>query len=1062
MKRVRLGSLVAAVMPAIVLLSVSHSGARSLWSFDKDQSTFESAQVNETTLSPPWPTFAATIGNDSVATVMDCFGTFGIPYSYRPPDPNPGLSYQIFPDDHDQVEYLFAGALWVGGIVGGDTLVSVGNAGWLLVKDFTPTNSLDGKFYGTTAPFRSIFDYSLRSEFSDTLTDYANPWATERTDPLDRPLDIVVAERAHVMDTGLFQYGILYDLVITNVGDQTIEDGYIGLLMDADICGYCGNTNGFADDITGGLKNQKIAYAHDNDGDPGSWWPTPNAIATRVLYVSSADSLITNYNWWMSNGNAALDFGPRLKGTPEDPFRDFVSGGYGTPTTRYEQYYMLYHREWDYDQVMTAIIPNDDSLWLSPGGDAVAFVGGWDTRYLLSTGPFTIMPDSSCRVIFTNYAGGVQHTVLGNENNLPSDPHAYLDGLNLDTLGQRGLDWDNLVDDLLDPMNAVVGLKTIVNNDDSTVIEWDPTVVAEVEGYDVYVTPLNIANFPYPGVIPPWYQTLAPLFYQSLPRDRAITLTGLEHNQVYLVDVANRTASGTGAVGDGIHIKPGGRAPAPIPLLDYTFGLQADSMMVEIGWNPAKGQIADHYNIYRFDNAAAAASKYHAMYDLGEFRTEAEPFDSAFANDQYYFYYQMEPIATVDGATLTFTDLNAHEGAVYSIAAVDSIGFESEFSTNIEVDYVNPPYKDILVVSNGANHFFSMVETDSIKAFYDRVLDGYNWDFFDVADSTKLENCPEQDFSCFDWHNFTRYRLTIFDDNLWDGAWSKAWEYDQRGLYKYPHTGFPVAYFGSVRALNEFSTSAPAGIYTLSDTILNGPLAADSFYYVGLTDYILTGGLPTVDSLFGLIGATPVEEGWPELFFDPIGNDIKSDLGSYWPNDVAPAVGAFYPNDQATILYGYNSAYPSSSLLHGNPVGYTIKRGLGANYFFGFHLWYMNETNARALVDKIMENAPLDVVEQVDGTLPKKFELYQNYPNPFNPSTTIRYDLPTRSHVRLQIFNLLGQDVTTLVNTTQSAGSYKAEWNGRDQNGQPVASGVYFYRLTIDNKSYSRKMVLLK
>jgi hypothetical protein len=94
--------------------------------------------------------------------------------------------------------------------------------------------------------------------------------------------------------------------------------------------------------------------------------------------------------------------------------------------------------------------------------------------------------------------------------------------------------------------------------------------------------------------------------------------------------------------------------------------------------------------------------------------------------------------------------------------------------------------------------------------------------------------------------------------------------------------------------------------------------------------------------------------------------------------------------------------------------------------------------------------------------LPEQFELNQNYPNPFNPSTTIRYALPSRSHVTLAIYNLLGQEVVRLVDENQASGWHTVIWDGRNSSGQLVASGVYFYKLTTDMFGASRKMLLLK
>ncbi len=104
-----------------------------------------------------------------------------------------------------------------------------------------------------------------------------------------------------------------------------------------------------------------------------------------------------------------------------------------------------------------------------------------------------------------------------------------------------------------------------------------------------------------------------------------------------------------------------------------------------------------------------------------------------------------------------------------------------------------------------------------------------------------------------------------------------------------------------------------------------------------------------------------------------------------------------------------------------------------------------------------------DVTEINNGELPTEFALEQNYPNPFNPNTTIWYDIPQRSHVRLDVFNVLGQKVTTLVDEETDPGHHFEEWDGQADGGNQVASGIYFYRLTAgDNVVMTKKMMLLK
>ncbi len=95
-------------------------------------------------------------------------------------------------------------------------------------------------------------------------------------------------------------------------------------------------------------------------------------------------------------------------------------------------------------------------------------------------------------------------------------------------------------------------------------------------------------------------------------------------------------------------------------------------------------------------------------------------------------------------------------------------------------------------------------------------------------------------------------------------------------------------------------------------------------------------------------------------------------------------------------------------------------------------------------------------------TLPAEFSLHQNYPNPFNPTTAISYQLPAASDVKLKIYNTLGQLVKTLVSQKQSAGNYAVQWNGSNDLGEKVASGIYIYRIQAGDFIQSRKLVLMK
>lgn len=101
------------------------------------------------------------------------------------------------------------------------------------------------------------------------------------------------------------------------------------------------------------------------------------------------------------------------------------------------------------------------------------------------------------------------------------------------------------------------------------------------------------------------------------------------------------------------------------------------------------------------------------------------------------------------------------------------------------------------------------------------------------------------------------------------------------------------------------------------------------------------------------------------------------------------------------------------------------------------------------------------VVER-EMTVPVKFSLDQNYPNPFNPETEIQFALPKPTHVTLKVFDVLGHEIVTLAEQRYEAGFHRTRWDGRDQSGQPVPSGVYFYRIEVGNFGQTKKMLLVR
>lgn len=265
-------------------------------------------------------------------------------------------------------------------------------------------------------------------------------------------------------------------------------------------------------------------------------------------------------------------------------------------------------------------------------------------------------------------------------------------------------------------------------------------------------------------------------------------------------------------------------------------------------------------------------------------------------------------------------------------------------------------------------------------------------------------------------------------------------------------------------------------------------------FYSSITDEIFTENLPdgisvTTESK-DMMGWARSEAG--SILFDAANgsamfynfNFDRSDLG---------ARSAILNDTTADIIYGYSSLTGNESqlaldfepyyVLDTGYVGY-IDNGYNCTRCFAYNgladSWVelIPEGSAVGTLvgtktilversDRVYAFDPERTIVSVDDeesgeVLPHSFELSQNYPNPFNPMTTIEYSLPTKSHVVIEIYNVLGRKVRTLINRERPAGTYTVDWDGNCESGIRAASGVYLYRIKAEGFVSSRKMIMLK
>jgi hypothetical protein len=192
--------------------------------------------------------------------------------------------------------------------------------------------------------------------------------------------------------------------------------------------------------------------------------------------------------------------------------------------------------------------------------------------------------------------------------------------------------------------------------------------------------------------------------------------------------------------------------------------------------------------------------------------------------------------------------------------------------------------------------------------------------------------------------------------------------------------------------------------------------------------------------------------------------DLSAPIGAWWrPGAGAMQVDTFFKSNvfgiptTIKVFSHWFDAVDSSFVINKD----FLASGFGLVQRDGYEADFNTTYVIGAIIDGLRYGT-FSSFSAEPGAYPSDYVLTQNYPNPFNPSTTMEHQLPHEVIVRLGIFNFLGQEVATLTDSKQSPGRYKVVWNGRDRNGNPVSSGVYFYSLHAGQQRITRKLILLR
>ena len=393
-----------------------------------------------------------------------------------------------------------------------------------------------------------------------------------------------------------------------------------------------------------------------------------------------------------------------------------------------------------------------------------------------------------------------------------------------------------------------------------------------------------------------------------------------------------------------------------------------------------------------------------------------------------------------------------------------SAGFAPSVSNDIDVAYANYVEMTCLPSGNPAVDILYVDATDGrgVQPWFDTAFDqlGLVVDRFDVSQSgssglgqfgVRVQDVSAQLIPAYRtiiWNSGTLESYTVGDGTGATGSgamksddWAVLYEF----LDQHPDSA-GVYLSGNGLAAEWFSQNGPLAVSTRS-TYMNFNLVSD--------DHKSLPGMP----------ASPLGIGQPGGIFDHIlGPDTLVAFGGC---PVLQRFGVLGATGASVVEMAYDNDPTRAVVLSQTTINQASS--IARVVLSGFSLHLIRDDRPSGTLDRVEHLG--DILAFLTGTSSTPTavrasgwpnSLAQNYPNPFNPETTIEYTLRGRSHVTIRIYNVAGQLLRTLVNDARAAGPHQVLWDGRNNAGQRVSSGVYFYKLQANDFAQTKKMVLLK
>ena len=377
----------------------------------------------------------------------------------------------------------------------------------------------------------------------------------------------------------------------------------------------------------------------------------------------------------------------------------------------------------------------------------------------------------------------------------------------------------------------------------------------------------------------------------------------------------------------------------------------------------------------------------------------------------------------------SYVDASAGNGIYYyyTVKAIDSLLNESLNNTTLRSRVVSLDQGILIVDETLDGDGSPMSPTDEqVDDFYNELLSNFAHDEYDLAEGGNMDLGVLGAYSSVIWHGNDTENLNA-----------------------------PFIHKQLLKQYLDFGGSILFTVYRPSKAFeqifgYQGSYGPGDFIY----DYLkIDESQGSAYALFN--GAIGIESGYSNIYVD----SAKTLASNQYH---LKTIENIEPSSAGTAIFIYETMFDSTSIqgsLKGKPVGVEY---IGTDYktvTLSFPLYYMNKDQAKTLIEYILTNKFDEVmaVDEYTDYIPVTYQLEQNYPNPFNPSTRIAYSIPEDGFVKLAVYNMLGEEVAVIVNTTQKTGRYEVKFDA-----SKLSSGVYIYRIEAANFTASKKLMLLK